>query len=90
MLCTCKLRKSVIPLLSQQISNIPSTDLKIFTSRSLLQGFDCFVSLGVDLILKIGTQQTQTLNQLPLVLSNFHETLQGRSAGEYSLGGGTS
>ena len=41
------------------------------------------LSGGVDLILDAGSQQTPKLNQLPLVTSDVHGTLQGRLSDEY-------
>ena len=47
-----------------------------------LEKFHLTLLGGVSSILETGTKQTEKLNQLHLVRSDFHETLQGNSAGE--------
>ena len=60
-----------------------SLDPKIFSSRSSLLAFiKIRRSGGVDSIFESADSLPLTLNQLPPVRSDFHETLQGVSAGE--------
>ena len=74
-----------MPSLGQKISKIPLVNLKTFTIESSLKSFMRELLGGVDSSLGAGSQQTQKLNQFPPMhyASDFHETLQGRSAGEY-------